>query len=66
MSPPFRKVRDFGNRGSMASHFNKSIFFRSKERRGEISETEPASPFDLAHLKRPSSSNACESGKSLE
>ena len=38
-----RKVRDFGNRGSPASHLKQLIFFfRRKERWGEISEIEPA------------------------
>ena len=38
-----RKVRDFGNRGSPASHLKKlNFFFRRKERRGDISEIEPA------------------------
>ena len=34
--------RDLGNRASPASHTNTSIFLQRKERRGEISETEPA------------------------
>ena len=38
---PDRKVRDFGNRASSASHLNKSNFFRRNERGGEISETKP-------------------------
>ena len=38
-----RKFRDFGNRGSPASHLKKlNFFFRRKERRGDISEIEPA------------------------
>ena len=37
-----RKNRDLGNRASPASHMNTSIFLQRKERRGEISETEPA------------------------
>ena len=34
--------RDFGNRASLASHMNTSIFLQRQEWRGEISETEPA------------------------
>ena len=37
-----RKNRDLGNRASPASHMSTSIFLQRKERRGEISETEPA------------------------
>ena len=40
-----RKVRDFGNLGSPASHLKKPnvfLWFWKKERRGEISEIEPA------------------------
>ena len=37
-----RKYRDLGNRASPTSHMNTSKFLRSKEWRGEISETEPA------------------------
>ena len=40
-----RKNRDLGNQASPASpasHMNTSIFLQRKERRGEISETEPA------------------------
>ena len=37
-----RKNRDLSNRASPASHMNTSIFLQRKERRGEISETEPA------------------------
>ena len=37
-----RKTRDPGNRASPASNMNTSIFLQRKERRGEISETEPA------------------------
>jgi len=37
-----RKTRDLGNRASLASHMNTSKFLRRKEKRGEISETEPA------------------------
>ena len=40
--PGYRKNRDLGNRASLASHMNTSIFLQRKERRGEISETEPA------------------------
>ena len=36
------KNRDLGNRASLASHMNTSIFLQRKEGRGEISETEPA------------------------
>ena len=48
-----RKNRDLGNRASPASHMNTSIFLQGKEWRGEISETEPGSPVDRAHMKRP-------------
>ena len=34
--------RDLGNRVSLASHMNTSIFLQRQEWRGEISETEPA------------------------
>ena len=34
--------RDLGNRASPASHMNTSIFLQRRERRGEMSETEPA------------------------
>jgi len=34
--------RALGNRASLASHMNTSQFLRRKEKRGEISETEPA------------------------
>ena len=34
--------RDLGNQASPASHMNTSIFLQRKEKRGEISETEPA------------------------
>ena len=37
-----RKVQDFGNRGSSASHLKKLNFFWRKEWQGEISETVPA------------------------
>ena len=37
-----RKKRDLGNRVSPAFHENTSNFLPRKERRGEISETEPA------------------------
>ena len=37
-----RKNRDLGNRASLASHMNTSIFLQRKEWRGKISETEPA------------------------
>ena len=34
--------RDLGNRASLASQINTSIFLQRKEWRGEISEIEPA------------------------
>jgi len=37
-----RKTQDLGNRASVASHMNTLKFLRRKEKRGEISETEPA------------------------
>ena len=37
-----RKNRDLGNRVNPASHMNTSTFLQRKERRGEISDTEPA------------------------
>ena len=37
-----RKKRDLGNRASLASHMNTSIFLQRKEWPGEISETKPA------------------------
>ena len=39
---PVTEISDLGNRASPASHINTSIFLQTKERRDEISETEPA------------------------
>ena len=41
-SSRLHKNRDLGNRTSMVAHMNTSNFFPSKERRGEISESELA------------------------
>ena len=40
--PRSQKPLYLGNRASPASHMNTSIFLQRKERRGEVSETEPA------------------------
>ena len=45
-----RKNRDLGNRDSLASHMNTSIFLQRKEWPGEISETEPARSTGLIYI----------------
>ena len=45
-----RKNRDLGNRDSLASHMNTSIFLQRKEWPGEISETEPAQSTGLIYI----------------
>ena len=54
-----RKVRDFGNRGSPASHLKKLIFFFPKKRADMRDIGNRASSVDRAHMKRPPSSNTC-------
>ena len=49
-----RKVRDFGNRDSPASHLKKFIFF-SKKRAARRDLGNRTSSVDRAHMKRPSS-----------
>ena len=55
-----RKVRDFGNRGSPASHLKQLNFF-PKKRAARRDLGNRASSVDRAHMKRPSSSNTWES-----
>ena len=63
-----RKVGDPVTRPALLLIWTNRISIRRKERRGEISETEPARLPGPAHMKKPSSSNTSksESGKSRE
>ena len=45
--------RDLGNRASPASHMNTTRLLRRKEWRGEIWQTDRASPVYRAYMKRP-------------
>ena len=58
-----RKVRDFCNRGTEPGFSFEEIdsFFFTKKRAVRLDLGNQASSIDLAHMKRPSSLNTCES-----